>query len=245
MGEGYGERVVEEYKSILQKVEEDLFGEFKPTRETISGLRTTARFMYGLDGWSTNASSGLVIAGLGESEAFPVVMCYQVGTIAAGKLRFTKFDEGRVGQDSDAFVIPFAQRKVIDLFYGGVAPQVKEKLADIVSAAVTKCAKKLDAHNSARLSQSCREEILMTLDKEAHELHTEPLTRAVSALPRRELAGLAEALVSLTVFMARMSADGQETVGGPIDVALISKGDGFVWVKRKDPVRDALALSAS
>ena len=24
-----------------------------------------------------------------------------------------------------------------------------------------------------------------------------------------------------------------ETVGGPIDVAVISKGDGFVWIKRK------------
>ena len=25
----------------------------------------------------------------------------------------------------------------------------------------------------------------------------------------------------------------EETVGGPIDVAVISKGDGFVWIKRK------------
>ncbi len=24
-----------------------------------------------------------------------------------------------------------------------------------------------------------------------------------------------------------------ETVGGPIDVVVISKGDGFVWIKRK------------
>jgi hypothetical protein len=24
-----------------------------------------------------------------------------------------------------------------------------------------------------------------------------------------------------------------ETVGGPVDVALISKGDGFIWIKRK------------
>jgi len=24
-----------------------------------------------------------------------------------------------------------------------------------------------------------------------------------------------------------------ETVGGPIDVAVISKGEGFVWIKRK------------
>ena len=25
----------------------------------------------------------------------------------------------------------------------------------------------------------------------------------------------------------------EETVAGPIDVAVISKGDGFVWIKRK------------
>jgi hypothetical protein len=34
-----------------------------------------------------------------------------------------------------------------------------------------------------------------------------------------------------------MSADEFETVGGPIDVAVISKGDGFVWVKKKNLVR--------
>jgi hypothetical protein len=28
-----------------------------------------------------------------------------------------------------------------------------------------------------------------------------------------------------------------ETVGGPIDVAVISKCDGFVWVKRKARLR--------
>jgi len=25
----------------------------------------------------------------------------------------------------------------------------------------------------------------------------------------------------------------EESVGGPVDVAVISKGDGFVWIKRK------------
>ena len=25
----------------------------------------------------------------------------------------------------------------------------------------------------------------------------------------------------------------EETVGGPVDVAVISKGDGFVWINRK------------
>jgi hypothetical protein len=64
------------------------------------------------------------------------------------------------------------------------------------------------------------------------ELVRDPLQ--LGGLPRQELAGLAEALVSITIFVAKMSAGKRETVGGPIDVALISKGDGFVWVKRKE-----------
>jgi hypothetical protein len=43
---------------------------------------------------------------------------------------------------------------------------------------------------------------------------------------------MAEALVNLTAFKRRMT-DELETVGGPVDVAVISKGDGLVWVKRK------------
>ncbi|MDP6474755.1 MAG: hypothetical protein QF894_07610, partial [Alphaproteobacteria bacterium] len=57
---------------------------------------------------------------------------------------------------------------------------------------------------------------------------------------KEEIAGLAEALVSLTSLKRRVSED-EETVGGPIDVAVISKGDGFIWIKRKhyfDPAKN-------
>jgi hypothetical protein len=42
---------------------------------------------------------------------------------------------------------------------------------------------------------------------------------------------------------ARMSADERETVAGPIDVAVLSKGEGFVWIKRKDPIAAARTQS--
>ena len=44
---------------------------------------------------------------------------------------------------------------------------------------------------------------------------------------------MAETLVHLTLFKQRVSSNVNETVGGPIDVAIISKGDGFIWIKRK------------
>ncbi len=59
-----------------------------------------------------------------------------------------------------------------------------------------------------------------------------PITQVIRYLPKEELGGMAEALVSLTSLKCRVSFE-QETVGGPVDVAIISKGDGFIWQKRK------------
>ena len=62
--------------------------------------------------------------------------------------------------------------------------------------------------------------------------NSHPILDMVSVLPKDELAAMAESLVNLTVFKRKVSK-AVETVGGPIDVAIISKGDGFIWVKRK------------
>ena len=43
---------------------------------------------------------------------------------------------------------------------------------------------------------------------------------------------MAESLVNLTSFKRHVSSEA-ETVGGPTDVAVITKGDGFIWIKRK------------
>ena len=59
-----------------------------------------------------------------------------------------------------------------------------------------------------------------------------PVVDTVVSLPKNELAEMAETLVNLTSFRQRVSPDA-ETVGGPVDVAIISRGDGFIWIKRK------------
>jgi hypothetical protein len=64
------------------------------------------------------------------------------------------------------------------------------------------------------------------------QLYVSPLLSIIGSLPMDELASLAESLVNLTSLRRRVSLD-DETVGGPIDVAVISRGDGLVWIKRK------------
>ena len=62
--------------------------------------------------------------------------------------------------------------------------------------------------------------------------HSQPLRRVVGSLAVDELAELAETLVSIESLKERVTTE-EESVGGPIDVAIISKGDGFIWIKRK------------
>ncbi|MFH1940559.1 MAG: hypothetical protein ABIL68_00545, partial [bacterium] len=70
------------------------------------------------------------------------------------------------------------------------------------------------------------------LNNYREEQHINPIMKVVSMIPKLDLAAMAESLVNITYFKRKVGM-GMETVAGPIDVAVISKGDGFIWVKRK------------
>jgi hypothetical protein len=74
------------------------------------------------------------------------------------------------------------------------------------------------------------------LERRLNDLKNEqimPILDSVEFLPKDELAAMAESLVNLTSLKRRVSIGEAQTVGGPVDVAVISRGDGFVWIKRK------------
>ncbi len=62
--------------------------------------------------------------------------------------------------------------------------------------------------------------------------HAWPLQRVIGSLPVDEMAELAETLIMLESLKEKVTQP-TESVGGPIDVCVIGKSDGFVWIKRK------------
>ncbi len=64
------------------------------------------------------------------------------------------------------------------------------------------------------------------------EKFTNPILNSIGGLPKNELANMGESLIHITSLKRKVSAD-LESVGGDIDVAIISKGDGFIWKKHK------------
>jgi hypothetical protein len=67
------------------------------------------------------------------------------------------------------------------------------------------------------------------MDLIEHRLST-PLVHA--AMPIQDVIDLAEFLVNLTIGYSRFSP-GASTVGGPIEIATITKHEQFKWVRRK------------
>ena len=64
------------------------------------------------------------------------------------------------------------------------------------------------------------------------ENYINKLIDIVAFLSKEDLADMAESLVRITSIKCHVSSY-QDSVGGPVDVAVITKGDGFVWLKRK------------
>ncbi len=234
LGIAYGDRVLAEYAGQIDEVEKRKFESAHLSSKTRHDLRTIVRHMYTKTWFHPADLSGVVFAGMGEAEPFPVLVHYHVGTIAAGRLRYRKIDQGRITHDEDAMVIPLAQTKMIDMFYRGIFPELERSIPEMVISCLGEVlgpsGKKLPDELTEKFDAAFRK----ALNREVSEKYTSSLILGVSALPRHQLAELAETLVSLTAFRARMCADEAETVGGPVDVAVISKGDGFVWVKKRD-----------
>jgi hypothetical protein len=218
----------------------------------IAGLAITK-----IHGYPT--TSGIVVTGFGESEVFPQYVVTRVSGIMAGTQKYLVDDKDGVAHDGGhAMIVPFAQIDMIQRFMNGVDRSYDDYVNGAMIDALIELAKAvIDVHvpGSAEDKAKTREEVTRSifsqakvLQKNAQNWRTDrfvnPILDAVVSLPKDELANLAEALVNLTCIKRRVSTE-RETVGGPVDVAVISKGDGFVWIKRKRYFRPELNLDVN
>jgi hypothetical protein len=177
-----------------------------------------------------NSFSGIVLAGYGESEHFPSVESYVVEGMINRQIKYFKEEKSaKVDLKTRAAIIPFAQSEMVGSFMEGVDPYYQKIVEKMVKTTMDKLSAQL---KNKVILDKIHKEFLVVLQNARKKLFSDPITSIVSSLPKDELAEMAESLVNLTSFKRRVSSE-SETVGGPIDVALITKCDGFVWIKRK------------
>ncbi len=192
--------------------------------------------------------TGLVIAGYGEKEYFPSVLCYSVKGFVSNRLRYCATSEKSMSS-GNCTLQAYAQDEEVLTFMQGVSPKLYEDIQSEYLNVFVKChenIKQLVADKFGENTDGYKDKMAV-LDNEiqnawASAIHNiqikmsveyeEKIKQMIEFLPKEDLAYMAESLVNMTAFKRKVSNE-SESVGGPIDVALISKGDGFIWVKRK------------
>ncbi len=191
-------------------------------------------------------STGLVFAGYGEQEYFPVAYeCEVFGAVG----NTIKVLEKRCFSDCNATagLKAFAQKEEVNTFMEGIGPSTKklfveqlhdamelqyDHIDDLIEKYVPKQQQEAERQ---RINQSVKERVELvdrTMANHTKHNYIDKIVDMIAHLPKIELANMAESLVNLTAFKRKVSNE-IDSVGGPVDVVVISKGDGLVWIKRK------------
>jgi hypothetical protein len=255
--EGYSEEqlesVVASYEPLLRETWELVLADIPISDDIKALLRKVAGYCL-CKAHDFFEPSGVVIAGYGEEDTFPVLCLFQVHYISDNIPRIGTRDVYRVTATETGCVYPFAQRDLVTTFMEGIDPNfdsfiqnaVRDLMMDKYPALISQALGGVPGFDNVALREKLAEVGAGVLEGFAnattrfrHEKHISPITNAVGFLPKDDLAALAESLVNLTSLKKRVTLD-TETVGGPIDVVVISKGDGLVWMKRKHYFRPEL-----
>lgn len=248
-----GEEMASRFSGEIYELIAKVFDGIGLDNEATSALRELAVCVVAKDEILTEAFSGVVIAGFGRNEYFPVMQSFELGHVYVGRLKYRRADLEKISGDNPSVVRPFAQAEMVETFMRGINPvfeyqMIKEVvdlvigLSDAAVDAITDLTHEQKEHWKNTIRPHSGEAVkLLVKNLEQHRVkrHLGPIHQAITNLPKDELAHVAASLVNLNSFQKRMSLS-PETVGGPIDVAVISKGDGFIWIDRKHYFRPEL-----
>ena len=175
----------------------------------------------------------------------------EIGGVYAGKLKVRPYSIDAVSEEHPSDVMAFAYKDMVESFLVGISGSAIEHLVDAAAfiaempVQALDVVKGLEAEEREKLSANVRRKSAERAAeferrvRRGFERRWQKIVRAVEALTIKELAQVASTLVGLSSFEQQMSLD-SETVGGPVDVAVISKGDGFIWIDRKHYFRKEL-----
>jgi hypothetical protein len=235
---------------LTDKTEDEFIDRYGPTIDSIANIALKAmdlnaslrRDIYGLF-WAlvrsrvrTDAFTGFVFAGFGKSDLFPTLHSIEVDGIYLGSFRVIRDEVTDIDRRGDtAAIVPFAQTDMAERFIFGIDKFAEDALEKIMMSMVgdvlTARPRTFPAVAREQLLEAARARFQAGVQKLKTQSE-QNLKSVVDHLSKKELADVAYSLVELTSRKRRYSSD-PETVGGPIDVAILTRNEGFIWVRRK------------
>lgn len=185
------------------------------------------------------AHTGIVVAGYGRDSHFPSFVQHDVYGLSLGTFIFDVGIGAAITTESSSHIQAFAQTDMGWTFMAGISPDVFKEAIDGVrrslDATIGRVLGDVGITSLATRQTIVDDEVKKFTDrmfKIQAENHYNPLRGVISLLPVEEMADLAETMISLESLKEKVTAP-SESVGGAVDVALITRAEGLVWIRRK------------
>lgn len=248
MPTGLADPIQHDYGGEIAAAKKAIFEDFPLPKRASERLDELAAFLMTKAGMG--GDSGVVFAGFGTENVFPQLVACELDGVIFDHVVLRARSTLSIDDDGRALVHGFAQSDVIQMFMEGVTGEYEQFVEGYVSRVIEQYGdvviNQLGAAGGAGLKDALRQAESHMMDGlrtefygRRRDLYVDPILDVVASLPKDELGAMAESLVTLTSLKRRISME-HETVGGPVDVAVITKGDGLVWTKRKHYFEPAL-----
>jgi hypothetical protein len=250
---GMAEQVRRRYRNEIEQLIQSLiaslrndYGAFAVSDATIERLREIAVYSATRDAFFEHYT-GVVFAGFGARDKFPSMRSYLTSSVILGILKRKQDRAADMTADGGPVVQPFAQDRMIRTFltgmdqylrmfmYGETLKLSMNLVSDVIGRAPISDSQRQQLfrdYSENNMGHALRE-FFKSIDAYQYAVHTRPIYRAIGSLPKRELGETAASLIKLNSFQQKVMHS-IETVGGPIDVAVITRNGGLE-MKRDKP----------
>jgi hypothetical protein len=193
------------------------------------------------------SSSGIVVAGFGELDLYPGFHEFSVFGFLLDHFLFDDSGAQAVSVGLPSVIKAFATTHMVDTFLLGFSEEVYAHVIAQYVQSIKALSKEIQQELKVAEIPNLNKHIEASLKtyqeawtKAVADAHYKPLREVVSSLPVDEMADLAETLVMLQSLKEKVTSP-TESVGGPVDVAVITKHEGLIWINRKhyfDPTKN-------
>ena len=200
--------------------------------------------------WDADAT--VTFVGFGADDTFPGYVSLGITGIINNTLLARPTKDGQIAPSSRGMVTTFGQDEAVHTFIraynheflAAAHRRLDSVLNDLLPSNPIEAAAadvEVDAEADAEGEIDARSAYHQKLDDDFTDLSWDafvrPMLETIRVLPPADMLRMAESLVGIQALRAASSND-LPSVGGPIDLALITREHGVQWVRRKDPVVD-------
>jgi len=240
----FAKKVAADYGPVIEETIAYGFQPFNLNKQATQRLHDIAIWCVVKDLFLEDVT-GLVFSGYGAEDRYPVVVTCYMSAIVGGIVKRGGPTIDAIDGDIRSRIRVFADSEVTNAFIRGIDFNLERRLYGgfrvMLHGLVDQLVDALpDANTRENVRGRFQKDFVPRYFDAFHKMIADyqqqafinPILRVLEIAAKNELAETARDLVGLNVFKKRITAQ-KQTVGGAIDVAIISRENGFQWWSRQ------------